>query len=38
MITLSEVKKNPYILEFIEQTENVLKNQDILSMAWSIQV
>jgi len=25
MITLVEVKKNPYILEFIKQTENVLK-------------
>ncbi len=25
MITLAEVKKNPYILEFIKQTENVLK-------------
>jgi len=26
MLTLSQVKKNPYILEFIKQTENVLKN------------
>jgi len=26
MLTLSQVKKNPQILEFIKQTENVLKN------------
>ncbi|HDY72828.1 MAG TPA: HD domain-containing protein [bacterium] len=26
MITLSQIKKNPYILEFIKQTENVLRS------------